>query len=193
MVRVIAGQFKGRLLKVPDGKGVRPITDRVKESVFNILENELLFNELTVIDLYAGSGAFGIESLSRGASHTIFVEQAFGCVQVIKQNLETLGLSRIQGQIIQKAVVPWLRSYTWKPEPHLIFFDPPYHEGQYDILINTLNTIMTPSHCWIVGEIPESITLAPLVGFERFRIQKYGQTHVHFFRSNPTTHEVRVD
>ncbi|PJA98902.1 MAG: 16S rRNA (guanine(966)-N(2))-methyltransferase RsmD [Ignavibacteriales bacterium CG_4_9_14_3_um_filter_30_11] len=84
-MRIIAGEYKGRTIYVPNSKLVRPTTDRVRETLFNLLNNKIDFEEINVLDIYAGSGSLGFESLSRGAEKVHFVEKNF----VIYKNLET--------------------------------------------------------------------------------------------------------
>lgn len=92
-MRIISGQFKGRIVKFPKSKLVRPTTDKNKESIFNYLSNKIVFNELTVLDLYAGSGALGIEALSRGACNVHFVEQNYLVYKNLLQNIKSLDVA----------------------------------------------------------------------------------------------------
>ncbi len=89
-MRIISGVSKGRRLTTPKGQGVRPTSDRVKESIFNILGGEVA--ERVVLDLFAGTGNLGIEALSRGARDAVFVEEDTPALNVLRRNLETLGL-----------------------------------------------------------------------------------------------------
>ena len=89
-MRIIAGQLRGRKLKAPSGMHTRPTLDRVREALFSILGN---LRDLRVIDAYAGTGALGIEALSRGAAHASFVENDSAASAVLRDNLETLGVS----------------------------------------------------------------------------------------------------
>jgi 16S rRNA (guanine966-N2)-methyltransferase len=82
-MRIITGRYKGFHLKMPPTNGVRPTTDRVKESIFNIIMNLKSFNEACVLDLYAGSGSLGFESLSRGAARVVFVDKSPVCIRTL--------------------------------------------------------------------------------------------------------------
>ena len=94
MLRIIAGELGGRRLRAPAGLATRPTTDRVREALFNILvSSPLPLYGGTVLDLYAGSGALGIEALSRGASSVVFVEQDPQAAKILRQNLHELSLS----------------------------------------------------------------------------------------------------
>jgi 16S rRNA (guanine966-N2)-methyltransferase len=121
-MRVIAGTHKGRLLKAPKGERTRPTSDRVREALFSILGESV--QAATVLDLFAGSGALGIEALSRGAASAAFVDEAQSAVSVIADNLEALGL---EGEVIR---MPALRALACTPvtarQYDLVFIDPPY-------------------------------------------------------------------
>jgi 16S rRNA (guanine966-N2)-methyltransferase len=121
-MRVVAGTHRGRALKAPKGEQTRPTSDRVREALFSILGESV--EDAAVLDLFAGSGALGIEALSRGAASAAFVDDAHGAVSVIAANLELLGL---EGEIIRS---PALRALACTPvasrQYDLVFIDPPY-------------------------------------------------------------------
>jgi len=119
-VRIVAGEYGGRRLKAPAGLSTRPTADRVREALFSILGQ---VDGLTVLDLYAGSGALGIEALSRGASEAVFVDSSRTAVSVIDENLKSLGADN--GEIVQRDVLDWLRS-AGERAFDLVFCDPPY-------------------------------------------------------------------
>ena len=124
MTRIIAGSHGGRRLETPRGDGTRPTSDRVRESLFSSLESELGgFEGLHVVDLFAGSGALGLEAMSRGAGSAILVESDRRAVTTIRRNIASLGLAG--------AVVVPSRAETFVQQPHepaadLVFVDPPY-------------------------------------------------------------------
>ena len=124
-MRIIAGQAKGRVLKVPRDVS-RPTTDRVRESVFGILAPVL--SDVKVLDLFAGSGSLGLESLSRGARECVFVERDRGACRVIEENLRKTGLSG--GQVRAMEVSRFFRGRGGRFD--LIFADPPYTDGLSD-------------------------------------------------------------
>jgi 16S rRNA (guanine966-N2)-methyltransferase len=118
-MRVVAGEFKGRRLHAPRGRGTRPTADKVREAVFSILGDVA---GLQVLDLYAGSGALGIEALSRGASEAVFVEADARAVAAIRRNLDPLPVS---AAVHRRDVLDFVRA----PEAgtyDLVFVDPPY-------------------------------------------------------------------
>lgn len=129
-MRVIAGRFKGKTLDAPKGLATRPTSDRVREALFNVLEHgvpEVSFEGARVLDLFAGSGALGLEALSRGARYGLFIEDDASARGVIRRNVEALGLTG--------ATKIWRRDATrLGPAGNitpfdLVFCDPPYGKG----------------------------------------------------------------
>ena len=136
MLRVIAGIAKGHQLKVPKGTVTRPATDLVRGAIFSIVEN-ITGDWTQVLDLFSGSGALGIEALSRGAGWVDFVEREPRCCAIIKQNLEKTGLS-IQAHVyccsVAKALVFLDKEYS------IILMDPPYSDLSIGNLVTQLAT-----------------------------------------------------
>jgi|YNPNPStandDraft_1061719.scaffolds.fasta_scaffold09268_6 16S rRNA (guanine966-N2)-methyltransferase len=125
-MRVISGSARGRRLKAPTGRLVRPTSDRVKESVFDLLG--LRWDGCRVMDLFAGSGALGIEALSRGAGLALFVEADRSCVSVLVANLRSCALEE-KARVIRGDAVRFLRRRGGFPDFHVVFADPPYERG----------------------------------------------------------------
>ena len=123
-LRIIGGEFRGRRLHFPDGKGLRPTADRVRETLFNWLQGELQGRQ--ELDLYAGSGALGIEALSRGAAGVVFVERARTAAQQLRANLASLGVEG-QTRVEQTDALQWLARDGQRYD--LVFLDPPYADG----------------------------------------------------------------
>jgi 16S rRNA (guanine966-N2)-methyltransferase len=117
-VRIIAGTHRGHTIYAPPGRDTRPTSDRVRENVFNIVGP---VDGAAVLDLYAGSGAMGLEALSRGAERAVFVERDPDAVKVIERNLDKL---RLRGTVLRKDAVSALASETRKYD--LVLVDPPY-------------------------------------------------------------------
>jgi 16S rRNA (guanine966-N2)-methyltransferase len=117
-VRVVAGEFRGRRLAAPRGARTRPTADRVREALFSMLGD---VSGARVLDLYAGSGALGIEALSRGAASAVFVERDARAAAVIERNLSSLGL---QQEVLRQDAVRFLARSTGTFD--LVFCDPPY-------------------------------------------------------------------
>jgi 16S rRNA (guanine966-N2)-methyltransferase len=118
-MRIIAGEARGRRLKSPDTKGTRPATDLVREAVFSSIGNWVI--DSVVGDLYAGSGSFGLEALSRGASSAVFVENGRKALQALRHNVHTIGLG---GTVIESNVADYLARANHRF--HLVFLDPPW-------------------------------------------------------------------
>jgi 16S rRNA (guanine966-N2)-methyltransferase len=125
--RVIAGSAKGIRLRAP-GAGTRPLADRVKQTLFAILEPEL--DGARVLDLFAGSGAGGIEALSRGAAAATFIEKDQGAAAVIDTNLRAAGLAGSDATVIRWDVVRWLAEANTDAAFDLVLVDPPYAETE---------------------------------------------------------------
>lgn len=133
-MRVIAGEAKGRRLHSVPGSGTRPILDRVKESLFNILGWEVA--DARFLDLYAGTGSVGIEALSRGAAHADFVEKAGKAVATIKRNLAETGLDD-RATVIRRDVFDFLADT--EGAYHLIFLAPPQYRGLWADTLRALD------------------------------------------------------
>lgn len=123
-LRIVGGEFGGRRLHFPDGKGLRPTAERVRETLFNWLQGQL--HGRRVLDLFAGSGALGIEALSRGAAEVVFVERARPAAQQLRENLELLHAGE-RAQVIQADALRWL-AHNQQPFD-LVFLDPPFADG----------------------------------------------------------------
>jgi 16S rRNA (guanine966-N2)-methyltransferase len=120
-MRIIAGSRKGHTIHAPRGRDTRPTSDRVRENVFNILGP---LDGATVLDLYAGSGAMGLEALSRGAARAVFVEREAAAVHAIERNLDTL---RLAGRIVRQDAVTALGAEAAAGRKYdLVLVDPPY-------------------------------------------------------------------
>jgi 16S rRNA (guanine966-N2)-methyltransferase len=123
-MRVIAGTLGGRRLVAPAGEATRPTTDRVREALFSILNGRGALEGARVVDLYAGTGALGIEALSRGAVHATFVESARPALASLRQNLEALGIAD-RSEVVTARVERWTRP-AGAPPFDLVLADPPW-------------------------------------------------------------------
>jgi 16S rRNA (guanine966-N2)-methyltransferase len=129
-MRIISGKFKSRKLIAPKGDVTRPTSDRARESLFNVLQNMVDFEGMNVLDLFAGSGAFAFEAISRGANHATLVEQNRKVVEAMKENARALKIEP-KVEIIQKEVYSWLNSLTPDTKhmrADIILADPPYDD-----------------------------------------------------------------
>jgi len=120
-MRVIAGRHRGATLRAPRGAATRPTSDRVREALFSILAS---VQDASVLDLFAGSGALGIEALSRGAESAVFVDSAAAAVAAVNRNLEALGL---EAEVVRRPALAFLGSAAIRGAQYdLVFVDPPY-------------------------------------------------------------------
>jgi 16S rRNA (guanine(966)-N(2))-methyltransferase RsmD len=131
-MRVIAGEFRRRVLKSLPGDDIRPTPDRLREALFNVLAPRIA--GVTFLDAYAGTGAVGIEALSRGAGRVVFIEHNREAVMLIRENLTALGILD-RADVVQSRVVQALRRF----HAQIVFIDPPYPlEGEYGAALNLL-------------------------------------------------------
>jgi 16S rRNA (guanine966-N2)-methyltransferase len=138
-MRVIAGDAKGRKLIAPEVPGLRPTSDRVREAMFDILEARDLVADAAVLDLFAGSGALGIEALSRGASGVTFVEQDRRAVAAIEHNLDRTGYLGSPGvRVVRADAVVWTAVHG-RRAADLVLADPPYTFDAFDLLLAQLD------------------------------------------------------
>jgi 16S rRNA (guanine966-N2)-methyltransferase len=174
-MRIVAGELRGRRLAAPVDGSIRPTTDKVREAIFNALASLDVIVEARVADLYAGTGALGIEALSRGAAHCTFVERARGALAVINDNITSLDL-RERARVVAgdpPAVVPHL-------DVDLVFADPPYGFDDWPRLLAAIGPERVRV---VVAEAPEPV-LAPS-GWEQRRVKRYGRTWVTFLHPAP--------
>jgi len=138
VIRIIAGQWRGRKLATPEGDDTRPTADRTRETLFSMLNSRLGgFDELRVADLFAGSGALGIEALSRGAAHCLFVEMAPPAIRAIRANIANLKAH--EASEVRAASVMTLG--PCKQPLDLVLLDPPYRTGAGEVAIDKLRRL----------------------------------------------------
>ena len=184
-MRVIAGSARRLILKTIPGDGTRPTTDRIKETLFNILQNDI--PGIRFLDLFAGSGGIGIEALSRGAAEAVFVDKNKEAVSCIKENLLHTRLME-NARVLNMDVLQALRvleSDTFQShEPfHIIFMDPPYKEGLERAVLESLkeSTLCTEDTLIIVeADLRTDFSYLPEIGFTAVRFKEY-KTNKHVF------------
>lgn len=135
-VRVVGGEAGGRKIKAPPGEQTRPTSDAVREAVFNAIASRMDLDEARVLDLFAGSGALGIEALSRGAREVTFIDRSRAAVSTIEANLEMIGLTG--GKVIATSVEGWLARLIPGRKWDLVIADPPYVYEDWSELLDGL-------------------------------------------------------
>jgi 16S rRNA (guanine966-N2)-methyltransferase len=170
-MRVVAGSARGRRLVTPEGRDTRPTGDRVRQAVFNSLTSIDAVAGAVVLDLYAGSGALGIEALSRGAAHATFVERSSPALAAIRSNLAVTGFDR-QATVIQADALSWLPPGG---SVDLALVDPPYAFGEWPSLLDRVGAGI------VVAESDREI-VAP-TGWVSRRVKRYGTTVVTFLHA----------
>jgi len=172
-VRIVAGSAKGRRLIVPEGSTTRPTTDRVREATFNALFSLGAIEDATFVDLFAGSGALGLEALSRGASHVTFVERDRAALAALNQNIETLGFGE-QSTVVGADSMRWLKTGR---ECDVLLADPPYDFDDWFLLLEDTTAEL------LVAESGKTADLADMAGeWEVLRERRYGSTVVTILR-----------
>ena len=183
-MRVIGGKFKGKRLLEPQDKLTRPLKDLTKESIFNIINhsNKFLINisEACVLDLFSGVGSFGIECLSRGASHVTFIERYEGVLPILKKNLNNLK-SEINYEIIESDILNRFEFKYLKLKYDIIFLDPPYKEKALGNILNSIieNKILNNNGIIIIHRHKKEIDEFPR-NFQLIEEKKYGISKIIF-------------
>lgn len=181
-MRIIGGKYKGRKLNFPKSHRVRPTQDRVREALFNVLAPHIF--GVNVLELFAGSGAFGIEAISRGAGSVTFVENSLTCVKIIRENLGNLGIED-KAKILRMDVDRAISKLSKKGDRFdIVFLDPPYYKGlskktlinldRYDILSH--NNVIIAEHSR-KELLPDNINNIFI-----YKQKKFGNKAISFYR-----------
>jgi len=184
-MRIIGGEYRSRLIAMPKGVDIRPTQDRVREAIFNMLGD---VSDKTVLDLFAGSGASGMEAISRGAARAVFVDNNARCAETIKANLESLGIDEYRYDIIRaNALSVFPRLDKDEERFDLVFVDPPYYKDiARKSLINIDSyDILTQIGIVVVEHFKKDSLLAPLQTLFQEKERLYGDTAITIFRRIP--------
>ena len=180
VLRIIGGEQRGRKIEVPPGGLVRPTTDRVREAIFNLVRQ--LVAGRPAFDLFAGSGALGLESLSRGASHVTLVESEHRVAALLRRNVAHLHYTE-RSTIVTADVFRWAERYTrWPRVPALVLIAPPY--AYFDSRIRDLQALWTtlvhelPVDTAIVMQAPRRFRSDLLPAGQDWELRRYGETQV---------------
>jgi 16S rRNA (guanine(966)-N(2))-methyltransferase RsmD len=179
-MRIISGTAKGHKILCPKGKGTRPTSDRVREAVFSILGDRVV--DARVLDLYSGTGAMGLEALSRGASEAVFVERDLKALKYLAANIEACRL-RDRSRVVAKAVLPFLQAADLESGFDIVFADPPYAGNEGTLTLSALSKRAKSLHRSLVvlehspGNVPEPTPPE----MESVDTRKYGNVCLSFY------------
>jgi len=181
-MRIISGEYRGRILKAPGDNKTRPTSDRLRETLFNILAPKI-HDETRFLDLCAGTGAVGIEAVSRGASFSTFVDKSRRACALIEENLDRLEIPETRTEIVCDEAE---RFVARKPETKwdIAFFDPPY-KTDYGIFLYEFGTnaenLLGEEGILIIEHHAKNILPDSIGDVRRWRIVKQGETHLSFY------------
>lgn len=188
-MRIIAGKYRGKRLAIPPSSITRPTSDRTREAIFNVLghhpDHPLV--EAVVLDLFAGSGAMGLEALSRGAKHVTFLENHPIVFRVLTDNIKSLQVEEDATPIIGDAI-QLRRSLKGKLKDQisLVFLDPPYHKGFEDKILPELLDLRKEGYlsqqAWIVLEVSSKTIFNPGEAFDLMDERIYGAAKIYFLQ-----------
>ncbi len=186
-MRIISGLYRGRVLKSPSGNKTRPTSDRLRETLFNILQTKI-DSETRFLDLCAGTGAIGIEAISRGAKFAAFVDKSRRACALIEENLDLLEIPEDKTEVFQSSAVDFLRRLDEKTESwDLVYFDPPYEENYLKVLqsfgenesnLLSIDGVLIAEH-HVKNALPDEVG-----ELRRWRILKQGETHLSFYEKS---------
>lgn len=176
-MRIVAGELRGRRIVAPKGTNTRPTTDKARQATFNALGSLNVVVGAHVVDLFAGSGALGIEALSRGAAHCTFIERDRVALDALKLNIETLGLSARTSVIRGDALV----HAGLVHDATLVLADPPYGFVQWPELLRGISADL------MVAESDRDLTseIADCIDWQVIRAKRYGRAYVTFIQRIP--------
>ncbi|MDQ6697505.1 MAG: 16S rRNA (guanine(966)-N(2))-methyltransferase RsmD [Actinomycetota bacterium] len=180
-MRVVAGSARGLALTAPPGRTTRPTSDRVREAVFNALHSLGVLQGARGLDCYAGSGALGIEALSRGSAHVTFADTDAGARRAIEQNLAAAGVGERAAISAHPAERLLGEAATAGRLFDLVWLDPPYDFAVWPALVIAVSAVVTPDAV-VVMESDHAVDVASETGLEITRSRRYGSTVVTFAR-----------
>jgi 16S rRNA (guanine966-N2)-methyltransferase len=194
-MRIIAGKYRSRKLIAPEGVATRPTTDRLRETLFNVVAAQM--EDSVWLDLFAGSGAIGIEALSRGAATVYFIEQSARATRIIRQNLESLGIkpggrtcgheaNALTAEVLERDCVAGIRLLESQGVIcDFCFLDPPYRKaGDYEQVLRVLSasSILKPTSVVIAEHDKHFDPGTDFGNLQRYRVLKQGDAVLSFYR-----------
>jgi len=182
-MRIIAGKYRSRLIKVPKDADVRPTKDRIREALFNIITEYISGAE--VLDIFAGSGAFGIEAISRGAESATFIDSEKTCIKTIEDNVKTLGINGGKVNLLRMDAFKAIDKLCNEGKKFdIVLLDPPYYEEiAKKCLIKLGERDILKPHCIIVVEHHKKDILPAESGsITSYRTARYGDIRLTFYK-----------
>jgi 16S rRNA (guanine966-N2)-methyltransferase len=181
-MRIIAGEFRGRILKSPAGNRTRPTSDRLRETLFNVLAPRI-GDDTRVLDLCAGTGAIGMEALSRGAEFVTFVDKSRRACGLIEENLDLLGIEESKTEVVALSAENF-SGRNHAPGWDIAFYDPPYNTD-YSIVLFDFGadgaTLLRPGGVFIAEHHAKNILPDASANLRRWRLLKQGDTCLSFY------------
>jgi 16S rRNA (guanine966-N2)-methyltransferase len=178
-MRVIAGAFRGRRLHSPKGDKIRPTIDKVREAIFNIIASEI--PGAKVLDLFAGTGAMGLEALSRGAAGCVFVDQSEDAIRLVRENVALCGVQE-KSLIIRETMPSAIRRLASRGELFdLIFLDPPYGHGYLEKALEILETVAKEDAMIVAESHVKDEPPSHLKVWSKERERRYGDTLISIY------------
>ena len=182
-MRIISGEYRGRILKSPSDNRTRPTSDRLRETLFNVL-NPNIFADTRFLDLCAGTGAVGIEAVSRGAGFVTFVDKSFRACALIEENLDLLKIPEELTEVFNNTAEKFVAresAAAWD----IVYYDPPYHENYRIFLFEfaaNVEKLLTDDGILIAEHHAKNLLPDEVGELRRWRILKQGETHLSFYR-----------
>lgn len=180
-MRIVAGTARGRKLFSPEGMDVRPTTDKVKESLFNIIQFEI--PDARVLDLFAGTGQLGLEALSRGAKEVVFVDAAGKSLATVKKNVELCGFSD-RARLVHADALAWLSRQEGTFD--IVFLDPPYHRGLCDKAFEGLPPVLADASVVICETQADEALPQRFGAFALSKTYRYSSIQLSVYRKTDT-------
>lgn len=175
-VRIISGEFGGRIINAPEGKTTHPMSERVRSSLFNILGTKT--QDANILDAFAGSGSLGFEALSRGASSAIFIERDRQANRILSENVKLLNVND-KTKVLQMNVSSWITKNEDKYFD-VIFTDPPYNDMQFST-VTRLGQLLSPNGVMVLS-YPGSGEVPSIMGVVVVDNRSYGNAALAFYR-----------
>ena len=180
-MRIIAGKYRGRVLKSPPDSKTRPTSDRLRETLFNIIQNQIS-TDTSFLDLCAGTGAVGIEALSRGAAKSTFVDKSKRSIELINSNLEALQIPKDQTVLVNRDSQDYLKRTEECFD--IVFYDPPYLEDYANVLAHFGSAdlqALSSSGIFIAEHSSKKLLPDEIGELRRWRILKQGDSSLSFY------------